>query len=298
MMKKAVLITGGCLLIAAGCANNDELNNAGAEEQQNEAAEVNDDQEEVEDEPEENSDENTEDAGEADGETESVETNELDQNEEPAEDSHFMTDAEEAFASLESYTSETALDIIVNQDGATVDQDALLMYNTIVHDDPPHILVEVEDMGLRYFHSYTVDNVVYFHDGAGWMEDMSGYGPDELSYTEYDNLWDILERNERHFTVTPSANTVEVSYFGQDAQIYNAFRSLFELDFYGVDTASVENDVRYLFNEDALLEEVFYEAKAANQSTNEEVILRIHIRYDDLNEAGDLETPEGMEDLL
>ncbi|WP_444684821.1 hypothetical protein [Alkalicoccus luteus] len=283
-MKKAVLLT-GCLLAAVGCANDDELNNAGAEEQ-DVLEETNEQEAEEEPEDEENTDQVNED------EADSV-TNETD-----AADSDFMSDAEAAYESLESYTSETALDIIVNQDGATVDQDTLLMYNTIVREDPPHILVEVEDMGVRYYHSYTVDNKVYFHDGASWMEDLSGYGPDELSYTEYDNLWEILERNERLFTVSPSEETVEISYFGQDSQIYNAFRSLFELDFYGVDTASVENDVRYLFNEEALLEEVFYEAKAANHSTNEEVILRIHIRYDDLNDAGDLGTPEGMDDLL
>lgn len=292
-MKKAAFLT-GCLLLTIGCTQGTETESG---EAQNRDESVGNEDTVDDTENEYPAEEENENEWVEDGE-ERAEALENSEDAEPMEDSTFMDEAEASLEALDSYTSETILTVIVNQNGITTDEDSMKMYNTIVREDPPQVLVELEDAGIRYYQSYTVDGMVYLHDGVHWIEDVMGYRPEDLSYTEYDNLWNILERNERHFHISESENNTEVSYFGTEGQIYEDFRRLFELDFYGVDNSSVDNDVRYLFDEEAVLREVYYEAKAASDSTYEEVILRVYLRYDDINQAGDLEPPEGMEELL
>lgn len=292
-MKKAAFLT-GCLLLTIGCTENTDTENVEAQYKD----ELVENEETVDNKANEEPAEEEKEAEPVEEGDEEEKEEAIENNGEPMEDSTFMDKAEASLEALDSYTSETILTVIVNQNGITTDEDSMQMYNTIVREDPPQILVELEDTGIRYYQSYTVDGTVYLHDGLHWIEDVMGYRPEDLSYTEYDNLWEVLERNERHFDMRESGNNTEVSYYGTEGQIYEDFRRLFELDFYGVDNSSVDNDVRYLFDEEAVLREVYYEAKAASDSTNEEVILRVYLRYDDINEAGDLEPPEGIEDLL
>lgn len=125
----------------------------------------------------------------------------------------------------------------------------------------------------------------------GWADYSAQYGPEELVYGTYSNMYEIIEQLPDSLQVKEAGNYDLLYYTGNDDEVHQLYQEYFQVEFTGANMEELETGfVAFINQESGELESANLMASApAEQDPQQEVKIEIILNYSDYGAFDDKE---------
>ncbi|MBY8909383.1 hypothetical protein K6L05_06200 [Salinicoccus roseus] len=156
--------------------------------------------------------------------------------------------------------------------------------------DPPslHLKSEGEDRTI------SKDGETYYNNGTEWVDISDSVGADQLYHVTYENAVHSFAEIKGELEAVEEDDAVIYSFEGENDDVFKTFESLFAVEFGGIDTSVIQNDVEIVVGkEDKLIRSIEYDAEG--EDAEGEYELSGDVDFTSFNDVGEIELPEAVQ---
>lgn len=186
---------------------------------------------------------------------------------------------------VDSY--EAAVDLAGAVDGAPYTLNAEVAFKD---GDPPDLLLKSNDEAR----TVAKDGLIYIYTGEGWVEATESMNIESLFLVTYESTVSSLENLSGNLEQEESEESYVFTYEGTNQAVFREFEDLLGFGFGAMDTSNVHSDLRVSVDkEDYLLQSIDYEASGEDEQG--EYTLSGDVAFTNFNDVDTIELPEGIE---